>query len=78
MTTANLSLFRQNLVEKVTAAQQARAEEKKKVLCVHEFKKFKQTVRDDNTNFIGSAYFVINACIKCHIKEILNYVIVRK
>ncbi len=79
MTTANLSLFRQNLVDKVAIAQQAREEAKKKVDCVHEFKRYKQTVRDSNDTFIGSsAYFVVRACIKCKLKEILNYVIVRK
>ena len=77
-TSANLSIFRQNLVEKVAAAQQARAEAKQKVDCAHEFKRFKQTVREDNVQFAGSAYFVVRACIKCHLKEILNYVIVRK
>ena len=77
MTTANLSLFRQNLVEKVAAAQIAREQVKKQVLCVHEWKNFKQTVQSDNPNFTGEAYLIVKACVKCHIKEFVNYILKR-
>lgn len=45
--------------------------------CKHEWQRFKQTIRTNNDKFSGTAYFVVKACVKCHVKESIGYVVER-
>jgi len=44
--------------------------------CDHNYKKYKQTLRQDNDNFKHSAHFVVLLCDKCKDKKIIDYKIV--
>jgi hypothetical protein len=50
-------------------------EKKQEDTCDHEFKIFKQTLRPDNEQFHGVAYFKVKACIKCKDKQYLDYTV---
>lgn len=64
------SLLKEKLIEKINAKN---IEKETKDKCEHEFKKYKQTIRIDNDNFKGSAWFEVIACSKCKTKKIIDY-----
>jgi len=42
---------------------------------IHEWKRFKETVKITNNKFTGRAYFVVRACVICHEKQRITYVV---
>ena len=67
--------IRQSIIEKVEEAQINKL--KLKESCDHDWKKYKETVRADNPNFIGDAYFILHGCLKCHEKRRADYIVNR-
>ena len=43
--------------------------------CTHQRERFTQTIRPDNPNFKGEAYFVVSACVPCKLKSYLELVV---
>lgn len=44
-------------------------EESAEEQCEHSWKRFRETIRADNTRFEGTAHFVVVACLKCQTKK---------
>lgn len=42
---------------------------------IHNYKKFKKTIRPDADKFTGRAYFIVMACEGCKESRIVDYVI---
>lgn len=70
-----MTTVRESIIEKVQTARQKKLEKKKG--CEHVWETFKETVRPDNPNFRGTAYFVLQGCINCHEKRRTTYVVER-
>lgn len=74
--TADALKLRNTLLARIARAhQQKLGEDKVDNTCEHEYKRFKETVRKDNTKFRGDAYFIVLACLKCKDKRRINYVV---
>jgi hypothetical protein len=73
---ATLDELRTQLHARIRAAHAARVEQNRKgTACAHQWQRFKQTVTPDNDAFKGTAYFVVNGCLNCKRKELLDYVV---
>lgn len=52
-----------------------KALEKEQAECDHEWQVFRETIRADNPNFGGAAYFRVQGCLKCKTKKRLELVV---
>jgi len=69
--------YRDDIIAKVEASKLAKVEEKSAKQCDHEWQKFRETIRNDNSKFHGSAHFVLVACAKCHEKRRTDVIVER-
>lgn len=73
----DFSAKRTQLNQKIEAVKMSRKQQTDidMLNCAHDWQAFRQTIRADNDNFTGTAFFIVKACIKCKTKKPQGYVV---